>query len=178
MNRSLNLLVSVLMILVGVALLVWAVHHERQWAATLRQLQRRGVQVRAAEVQIENTRRHRGDYVTYRFLPVGRPEMLPQPHIDPTTQPDGSVNLDKSITQMKELEDWTRKAAAYHPWIWGGHRISGATRDAITMHDDRVVTYLPDAPHNNAIGKLTDQRIASEWRSNPVILIVAIYLGL
>src|SRR5437667_12032771 len=103
MNRSLNLPVSVLMMLIGVGLLLWAVHHERQWAATLRELQRRGVQVRAAEVQIENTRRHRGDYVTYRFLPVGRPETLPQPRLDPTTQPDGSVNLDKSITRMQEL---------------------------------------------------------------------------
>jgi hypothetical protein len=176
--RSLNLLLAGLTFLAGLIALGWGVHQERQWAITLRELQRRGVQVRAAEVHIDNRSSHQGNYVTYRFLPVGRPEMLPQPRFNPATQPDGSIDADQTIEQMRQMQEWSQKALHYHSWIWGECRISSATRDDIAAHGDRLVTYLPDAPQINVIGKLTDARIASEWQSNPIFLAVAIYLGL
>ena len=126
-----------------------------------------------------HSRRHRGDYVRYRFLPVGRPEMLPEPQIA-TTLPDGrgSIDLDKSIAHDQAMLDWFEREKNYHPWIWGGHRISGSLRAALERREQRIVTYLPEAPQINAIGTLSEERIAGEWRSNPVFAIVAICVGL
>ena len=158
-------MLSVAALLAGFAALAWAASEERQRIAELHRLQREGHQVRALEVRFKES--HRGPtYVSYRFVPLERQRFLPVPKL--STQP---VSTQKWEEEMKAVERWVADAPKYNPYVWGSQRVSPALRESISLRDDRIVTYLPDAPGINAIGRLTDERIANEWRSNRIFLI-------
>jgi hypothetical protein len=128
-------------------------------------------------VHIKEGHRPPSYFVTYRFLPHEREELTHPPKIDveEATQPADPAavqrSIERTLKQMEAVQRWVEQAERRDLWIWGGHRISSALRERIAMRDDRMVTYLPDAPSVNAIGQLTDERIATEWRSNPTFLV-------
>jgi hypothetical protein len=170
-SRSVELLFA----LIGLILLVLGIREERQWAAILRQLQRDGVQVRATEVQIRTTgRRVRTDDVVYRFLTVRDQETTRPPFSDPATLPRDPMQFSKFPDAVVQWHKRTTTRPS--PWVWGSHRLSSSVREAVTLRDDRTVTYLPDAPAFNAIGAITDERISREWRSNPLFVFAAAFL--
>ena len=162
---------------IAVAVMLWAAHYEWEWAQTLRRLQRDGRQVRALQVHVNQSARPRGNYVTYRFRPPEweEQERRRQPRASATTPSTAPATAEEVMALLKEVDGMGLGRSRPPNDVTSGHRLSRRVRESDEFRDS-IVTYLPDVPGVSAIGKLDDERVTSEWRGNPVFVVVPVWL--
>jgi hypothetical protein len=147
---SITSVFSALLVLGAMGALLIGLRNAREQRNVLRELRQRGHQVRPTAVDLNQSNgRHSSYSVSYRFLP-----------------------------DLQNANERARREKSNDPWIRGGHALSYDLYQTLALGNERIVTYLPEAPSINVIGEVTEERISQVGLRNPILWAAGIFLAI